>query len=66
MEPTDNSQYTDAQLTDVYRREHMAHLERQTKALESIRGIMLFFTILFVLGVVIWVLVTLSASSSGL
>ena len=66
MQPIDNSQFTEEQRAEAYRVESMLQMQRQTKALESIRGIMLFFTALFVLGVAVYVLMTLSATSGGL
>ncbi|HET6914864.1 MAG TPA: hypothetical protein VFH56_02125 [Acidimicrobiales bacterium] len=66
MQPIDNSQFTEEQRAEAYRVESMRHMERQTQALESIRGIMLFFTALFVIGVAVYVLMTLSAANGGL
>jgi hypothetical protein len=66
MQPVDNSQFTEEQRTEAYRREHMAQVIRQTKALESIRSIMVVFTILFVVGVVMWIAMVASTSHSGL
>lgn len=63
MQPIDNSQFTEEQRTEAYRREHMAQVIRQTKALESIRTIMLTFTVLFVLGVVIWIALVVAGTS---
>lgn len=41
MAPVDNSQFTEEQRTEAYRAEHMAQVIRQTKALESIRGLVI-------------------------
>jgi hypothetical protein len=59
----DNSQFTEEQRTEAYRREHMGQVIRQTKALESIRGIMITFTVLFVIGAVMWLVLMLTAAS---
>lgn len=41
MQPVDNSQFTEEQRVEAYRVESMQHLARQTKALESIRAVLL-------------------------
>jgi hypothetical protein len=63
MQPIDNSQFTEEQRAEAYRREHMAQVIRQTKALESIRSILVAFTVLFVVGVVIWIALVLAGTS---
>lgn len=65
MQPIDNTQFTEEERTEAYRREHMAQVIRQTKALESIRTIMVVFTVLFIVGVVFWAVVAVG-SASGL
>ena len=57
MQPTDNSS---DELT--YRDEVLDHLRRQTQALEFMRGAALFFTALFVIGAIVWVVTTLQGA----
>lgn len=57
MGPIDNSQFTEGQQTEAFRREVTAQLMRQAKAQESIRSILIFFFVVFMLGFVIAVLV---------
>lgn len=65
MQPVDNSQFTEEQRAEAYRVESMRHLTRQTKALESIRTVVLTFLILFVVAAAIGLLAVVS-SASGL
>lgn len=56
-----------AEREEAFREFQAEHLRRQTKALESIRGILTFFVVLFVLGVALGVIsLVASGSSSGL
>lgn len=59
----DNSQFSEEQRAEVYRVESMQQMQRQTKALESIRSIMIVFTVLFIVGAALWLFVVLSAST---
>ncbi len=61
--PIDNSQFTEEERTEAFRREVMYNLVKQTKSLDSIRSILMFFTILFVVGVVLWIIVMVGAAS---
>lgn len=54
MQPTESGRDE-----STYRDKVIEHLQRQTQALESMRGIMLFFTALFVIGAVVWIVQTL-------
>lgn len=65
-QPIDNSRFSEEERTEAYRREHMTQVIRQTKALESIRTIMVVFTCLFVLGVVFWVVQLATVNAGGL
>ena len=56
MKPTENDSQVDDQ---TFRAAVLEHLQRQTQALEFMRGVALFFTALFVIGVVVWVVQTL-------
>lgn len=61
----DNSQFTEAQLTEAFRTVQARHLERQTQALEAIRNYLLYLLIMVLLGIVVGVVATFG-SSSGL
>lgn len=50
----DNSQFSEEQRSEAYRIESMQQFVRQTKALETIRGIAVVFMVLTALGVVMW------------
>jgi hypothetical protein len=63
MQPIDNSQFTEEQRTEAFRVEVMRHMESQTKALDTIRTILVLFTVLFCIGVLISVIVS---ANSGL
>jgi hypothetical protein len=57
----DNAQFTEDQRAEAFRLEHAGHLQRQTKALESIRtyvGVLLAVVILGVIFSLVGVLVT--------
>jgi hypothetical protein len=54
---------TEAEREEAFREFHAEHLRRQTRALESIRGILVFFTILFVIGAAIYITLAASAAS---
>lgn len=60
MQPIDDS--TEDQRAEAFRAKVLEHLERQTHALEFTRGVLLFFTALFVIGVIVWVVTTLQAA----
>lgn len=62
MHPVDNSQFTEEQRAEAYRVESMQQMLKQTKALESIRTIMVIFTVLFVVGVVLWLFLVVASS----
>jgi hypothetical protein len=61
----DNSQFTEEQRTEAYRTESMEQMVRQTRALESIRSILTFFTVIFVIGAVIFIMMSVAAAQTG-
>lgn len=61
MQPIDNNPAED-QGVEAFRAKVLDHLERQTHALEFMRGVLLFFTALFVIGVVVWIVTTLQGA----
>ena len=63
MQPIDNSQFSEEQRAEAYRQATMQHMERQTKALEKIKGTLDFFLIVFIIGVVLAVILLLVANS---
>lgn len=65
MQPIDNGQFTEEQRAEAYRLESMQQMQRQTKALESIRGILVFFLIIFIVGCVAGILM-LAGSTTGM
>jgi hypothetical protein len=65
-QPIDNSAFTEEQRTEVYRREHMAQELRQTKALESIRSILIFLLVLMFIGFVAAIFIVAANARTGL
>jgi hypothetical protein len=65
MQPIDNSQFTEEQRSEAFRLEVMQQLRLQTKALGTIRTIMVLFTVLFCIGVVAWLFVVAQSNPSG-
>ena len=62
MHPTDNSEFTADEHTEAFRAE-IAQLQfHQTKALESIRGMLTFIVVLICIGLVLGILAALSSS----
>ena len=58
--PNANLQFSEEQRTEVFRREVMGQLERQTKHLDSIRTILTFFTIMFLVGALIMIILVVA------
>lgn len=54
MQPIDNSQFTEEQRVEAYRVESIQQMRRQTQALETIRTVLVIFTVLFLVGAVSW------------
>ena len=55
---------TDEQRSDDYRAAVLQHLSEQTKSLDTLKTIAVLFTVLFVLGVIIGVLLAVNGSGS--
>lgn len=58
----DNGQFTEEQRAEAYRVESMQQMQRQTKAIESIRGYVAIWFWLTIVGAVIIAIATSSAS----
>ncbi|MCU1615072.1 MAG: hypothetical protein JWO98_2612 [Frankiales bacterium] len=66
MHPDYNSQFTAEERTEAFRTE-IAQLQlRQTKALESIRGMLTFIVALICLGLVLGIFASIATSRGGL
>lgn len=60
----DNSQFTEEQRTEAYRREHIALAIRQAKAVETIRTVVVIWAVLTLVGVLA-VILEMAAATRG-
>jgi hypothetical protein len=63
MSMPDNSQFTEEERTEAFRREVMQQLVAQTKSLDTVKTILVFWMIVTIVGIVI--AVASAASGSG-
>jgi hypothetical protein len=63
MTMPDNSQFTEEERTEAFRREVMQQLVTQTRSLDTVKTILVFWMILTIVGIVI--AVASAASGSG-
>jgi|1185.fasta_scaffold347276_2 hypothetical protein len=63
MTMPDNSQFTEEERTEAFRREVMQQLVTQTRSLDTVKTILVFWMILTIVGIVI--AIASAASGSG-
>ena len=59
------SQGTESQREEMFREFHAEHLRRQTKAIETIRGVAVTWLVLTIIGILFFMIAMAGQSSSG-
>lgn len=65
MTMPNNSQFTEEERTEAFRREVMHQMVTQTKSLDTVRTILVVWMILTIVGILIAVAATLAGTSSS-
>ena len=64
-QPASNLFFSPDERTEAFRSEVVQQLQRQSRSLHSIRGILMFFLILFLVGVLIMIVVMFANFQTG-